>query len=198
MREREPGDALQQTALAGRNRATCSVCGDVIESEQHNTRVVRWGFWDEERQWFQGSPHHEHYCPACWQHEFAREAAAHYEVTDAERFWDILEAADGRLVADCKPMFVGGRPWIRVVDGRLQVLGAHMYRGDEPGAIESRVERHEDADREWFDDVFADVGEHREPPALALLKPEEETPFDRYEALHPHQTTLDGGVDDGQ
>lgn len=195
-RERDPGDGLKQTALARRNRATCSECGEVIESEQDNTRVVRWGFWDEEKQWFQGSAHQEHYCPACWRYEFAREAAAHYEVTDVDRFWDILEAANGQLVADCKPMFISGRPWLRVVDGDLQVLGAHMYRGDQPDVVKSRVERHEDVDREWFNDTFADVVEGSNPPAVALLKPAEETPFDRYESLHHHQMTLDEGEDD--
>lgn len=172
------------------NEATCSECGEPLETRKDNARVVRWGFWDADKQWFQRAPHHEHYCAECWRQEFQRPAAAHYEVEDGDRLWDMLAAADGRLVADLKPMFVGGRPWIRVVDDEVQVVAAHMRR-EEPGVLTNTVERH-DADRDWFDNVFDGAGVDGNIPARVYLKPVDETPFDRYDSLDDYDEY--GGV----
>lgn len=193
-------DVTRRTPLAGRNQIDCEECGDVIEGDLKWT--VRWGFWNVEAQSFEKNAREEHYCQSCWQQEYKREAAAHYEVTDAEKLWNILEAADGDLVADLRPIFVGGRPFIRVVDGELQALGstvhAEEYDGGETRLVKFGSKRVE-VDREWFDETFRADQELPDDahPTIALLKPAEETPFAGYRDVHPDQTTLgDGEVAD--
>jgi hypothetical protein len=181
---------IDRTPLVGRNRLTCDECGDDLGGTDRLPRTVRWGFWDDATQSFEGAAREEHYCEPCWRDEFDRAAAAHYEVTDAERFWGVLAAADGRLVADLGPMFVGGHPWIRVVDGGLQALNATRTAREEGDrrVIKFGVEQ-SDADREWFDETFENAGD-AEQPALALLKPAEETPFAEFEYVDDDQQRL--------
>jgi len=129
----------------------------------------------------------------CWREQFQRDAAAHYEVTDPERFWDVLAAADGRLVANLAPMYMGATPWIRVVDGALQALKSTRSartEGDR-NVLKFGVEQ-ADVDREWFDEAFARAGD-AEPPLRVLLKPAEETPFDEYEIVDDAQQRLPDG-----
>lgn len=182
--------AIGRSACKPVNKIECDECGEVIESEMDNKRTVRWGFWDTERQSFKRRTHEEHYCPSCWREEFEREAAAHYEVESAQRLWDILEAADGRLVADLRPVFVGGRPWIRVRNGELEAMKStrRTVEKDDKQILQFGVER-TDVDREWFNETFR--GEEDLPddeyPTVVLLKPVDETPFTEYRDLHPDQ-----------
>ncbi|WP_256394151.1 hypothetical protein [Natronoarchaeum rubrum] len=185
---------MKRTALARRNRIECDECGEEIGGGDRLPRIVRWGFWDREAQNFDGRSRLEYYCDACWSEEFERDAAAHYEVTNGQRLWDILEAADGDLVADLRPIFVGGRPWIRVVDGELQGMKSTRSRkqaGDDL-VIEFGTEE-ADVDREWFEEVFGAEEELPEGdmPTIALLKPADETPFAEYEELPEDQQSLD-------
>jgi len=183
-------DDLERTPLAGRNRLICDECGDHLGGTDRLPRTVRWGFWDDDTQRFDGAAREEHYCEPCWREEFDREAAAHYKVTDAGRFWNVLAAADGQLVADLGPMVMDGRPWIRVVDGSLQALKSMRSartEGDR-NVLKFGVEQ-ADADRAWFDEAFSRAGEV-EPPLLALLKPAEETPFSEFEYVDDAQQQL--------
>lgn len=112
------------------------------------------------------------YCQQCWNQERGREKAAHYDVTDGDRLWSILEAADGKLVADMLPMLVGGRAWIRVVDGEVESRhSVHEKTGD--GKIRFDTEPTEDFDVDDFGRYFDDPGDR----TRVLLKPVEETPF---------------------
>jgi len=184
---------MDRTPLAGRNRLTCDECGDYLGGTDQLPRTVRWGFWDDDRQGFEGAPRQEHYCDPCWREQFQRDAAAHYEVTDAARFWNVLAAADGRLVANLAPMYMGATPWIRVVDGALQALKSTRSartEGDR-NVLKFGVEQ-ADVDREWFDEAFARAGD-AEPPLRVLLKPAEETPFDEYEIVDDAQQRLPDG-----
>jgi len=190
-----PESGLKRTALSRRNLVSCSECGDELEDAEGNIRSVRWGFWDAEKQWFERSAQQDYYCRTCWYENYDREKAAHWEVEDAQKLWDVLEAANGELVADLKPIFIGGRPWIRVVDGELQGVGAHLYDDgtNEKGqrVLKNEIEEH-DIDREWFDETFRADQELPDDamPTIALLKPADETPFEEYENIDPHQQQL--------
>jgi len=187
-------DDLERTPLAGRNRLTCDECDKLLDRGDRLARTVRWGFWDDEAQSYEGAPYEDHYCQPCWSEQFKRDAAAHYEVTDPERFWSVLEAADGQLVADLRPMFVGGRPWIRVADGTIQALHATkvMREQGDQRVLEFGVEQSDGVDREWFDETFDHVDDHEDDaiPQLALLKPADETPFAEYEHVDDAQQRL--------
>jgi len=177
MSDDQSDTSTPQTACSPLNRIECDECGDPLETQQDNVRGVRWGFWDAARQNFDGSPHQEWYCAECWRKEFKRDAAAHYEVEDKERFWDILEAADGELVADLRPMFVGGRAWIRVRNGDLEGMRVRTRAHEESRVISFDSVRF-DANRDWFGETFSGVEDNDDgPPAIALLKPADETPF---------------------
>lgn len=188
---------MKRTALARRNQIECNNCDEQIP-ERSLARRVQYGFWDPEAQNFENGALQRQYCEACWNQEFDRDIAAHYEVQSAQRLWDVLEAADGRLVADLRPIFVGGRPWIRVQDGELQALRSTVVDSDrlaDPPVIEFGVEV-ADYDREWFDRTFRAERElpDDEMPTIALLKPADETPFDGWGELPEDQQTL-GEVD---
>lgn len=191
---------MKRTALARRNQIECSSCDEDIQ-DRSLARRVQYGFWDHETQNFENGALQRHYCEACWREEFGRDIAAHYEVQSAQRLWDVLEAADGRLVADLRPIFVSGRPWIRVQDGELQALNSTVVDSDQeadPPIIEFGVEV-VDADREWFDRTFRAERElpDDEMPTIALLKPTDETPFDGWDELPEDQQTL-GDVEVGE
>lgn len=185
------GTPETRTPLARRNLIECHSCGEPLETTSRNVRSVRWGFWNAEKQWFERPPYQEHYCHDCWLTEFAREKAAHWEIQSSETLWDVLESADGELVADCKPVFLGGRPWIRVVDGELQCVGSHLYRerfdeNNKP-VLKTKIEEH-DVDQEWFDENFS--VDKTDRPTIVFLKPVDETPFEDYETIDPYQETL--------
>jgi len=184
---------MNYTACTRRNRLSCKECDEVIESRELK-RTVKWGFWDDETQNFEDAARQEHYCESCWREEFDRDAAAHYEVEDAQRLWDILEAADGNLVADLRPIFFGGQPWIRVVNGDLQAIRAtkEMDRRADPPILKFGSEP-VDVDREWFDETFDAERDLPDDsmPTIVLLKPADETPFADYEALPDDQRTFD-------
>lgn len=184
----------QRTALAGRNRIECEECEEEIDGKHELKRTVRWGFWDAEAQNFRDAARQEHYCQSCWSRKFKREAAAYYELTDADRFWNILEAADGDLVADLSSMFVGSSSWIRIVDGDLQAMRSTTEartEGDQR-IIEFDVEA-VPLGKPWFEKVFRDDRNLPDDdyPTLALLKPADETPFAEWEELPEDQSTLD-------
>lgn len=188
----QDSSSVTRTPLAGRNRIGCKECGDVIDGKNELKRTVIWGFWDADAQNYANTTQQEHYCQHCWSKEFKRDAAAHYEVTDAQQFWNLLEAANGTLVADLRPIFVGGRPWIRVVDGDLQAMRATVDAHDESRVIEFGTTE-VDVDREWFDETFRadqDLPDSAHP-TIALLKPADETPFADYETLPDDQCTFD-------
>lgn len=195
---------IQRTGLAGRNLIECTNCESVIDGDHHLKRTVRWGFWDAEAQNYKDAPRSEHYCRSCWSEEFQRDAAAYFEVTDPEKLWNILAAANGDLVADLQPMLIGGRVWVQVVDGELRSMHVtrEMDERPDPPILKHTVEEIEEADRDWFDELFEDVvndedeGQSGEEdmPIIVMLKPEDETPFEEYEELPDDQTTLDSPV----
>lgn len=113
----------------------------------------------------------KHFCQSCYREYRLRRKAAHYDVTDGDRLWAILEAADGDLVADLIPMLVGGRAWIRVVDGDIEVR--HTVRGRTEDGIRFDTEPTEDFDVDDFGQFFDDPNER----TRVLLKPVDETPF---------------------
>ncbi|WP_302083627.1 hypothetical protein [Salinibaculum rarum] len=182
---------LPGTACTPQNRITCDGCNDPLETQQDNVRNVRWGFWDAAAQNFDSAPRQEWYCAECWREQFKRDTAAHYEIEDGDQFWDILDAADGRLVADLSAIFVGGRPWIRVRNGELEGMRVRT-RGHEESKVVSFDTVRFDPDKEWFNNTFSDVSSADEggPPAIALLKPADETPFVDYRETSKDQSTL--------
>lgn len=116
-----------------------------------------------------------YYCLDCYKEEYDREKGAHYEYESADGLWSILAASNGRLVADAKPMTVGGRGWFRVVDGKVQARHSVMIRGDESDDYDIRFETEPSPDfaKEDFDEFFGEA----EMIRLVYLKPVDETPF---------------------
>lgn len=116
-----------------------------------------------------------YFCFDCYKQEFDREKAAHFRYESPDELWSILEAADGRLVADAKPMTVGGRGWFRVVDGQLQARHSVMIEGDadDDWDIGFETEPTSGFDEDDFYDFFDGDSERR----LVYLKPLEETPL---------------------
>jgi hypothetical protein len=112
-----------------------------------------------------------HYCDQCFRSQRTRRKAAHYDVTDGDRLWDILEAADGELVADLLPMLVGGRGWIRVVDGDVEAR--HTVHESTSEGIRFSTEPTEEFGVAKFGEYFDDPGER----TRVLLTPVEQTPF---------------------
>lgn len=113
-----------------------------------------------------------HFCHGCWNEHRGRDKAAHYDVTDGDRLWNILEAADGDLVADMRPMLLGGRGWIRVVDGDVEARYT-ITKQTADGKIAFDTELDEDFDVDDFGRYFDDPGER----TRVLLRPVDETPF---------------------
>ena len=140
------------------------------------------GEWDRRQQGFTasgGGTVTHHYCQRCYMKHYRADRAAYYDVDDADRLWTILDSSDGRLVADCKPIFVGGRPFIRVVDGEIECVAPKHHRSESEQLIRSHIER-VDVDRDWFNDVFSQdqAKADDERPTRVMLKPINETPFD--------------------
>jgi len=113
-----------------------------------------------------------HWCRECWNERRGREKAAHYKVTDGDRLWDILEAAQGDLVADLLPMLPGGRAWVRVTEDGVEARHTTHERTDD-GKIQTDTEPSEDFDVAKFGEFFDDPTDR----TRVLLKPVEETPF---------------------
>lgn len=116
-----------------------------------------------------------YYCLDCYSEEHNREKGAHYKYESADELWDILAASNGRLVADAKPMTVGGRGWFRVVDDTVQARHSVMVQGDTEDNynIKFDTEPTSDFDRTDFNEFFNAANELR----LVYLKPLTETPF---------------------
>lgn len=162
---------LQQT----KNSIECHRCGDTI-TEWCETR--RFGFWDTEKQHYEshGGIEH-HYCRACWQEREGRTNGAHYFPESSEELWDVLEAADGDLVAIL--CWWSGRPAIRVVDGDVEAAVTKPNHGgttdDGTPILNFESEYIDDFDEEQFH-------EDADPPDteglnLVLLRNPEQTPF---------------------
>lgn len=117
----------------------------------------------------------QYYCLDCYKKHYDRENGAHFEFESAEELWSILEAANGRLVADTLPLTIGGRGWVRVVDGDVQARHAVRVTTGEDGDhdIAFDSEPSPDFDRDNFNDLFDGSRDMR----LIVLKPVDETPF---------------------
>ncbi|QIO25481.1 hypothetical protein [Haloarcula sp. JP-L23] len=155
---------------------TCFGCRETFETEQHAYREVFGEVADVTDHGLvfgtTGGVPVRHWCRACWNRERGREKAAHYDVTDGDRLWAILDAADGALVADLMPILVGGRAWIRVVDGDVEARHTTRERTDE-GGIRFGTEPSEDFDVTQFGEFFDEPTDM----TCVLLKPADETPF---------------------
>ncbi|SDL09979.1 hypothetical protein [Natronorubrum texcoconense] len=116
-----------------------------------------------------------YYCLDCYKDEHDREKGAHFEYESADELRSILEAADGRLVADARPMTIGGRGWFRIVDGDVQARHSVTIHGDESDDYDIRfsTEPTPNFDSDDFDEFFGGAKEIR----LVYLKSVDETPF---------------------
>lgn len=155
----------------------CQWCGTDREGHSY---VVLYGDWDADQNGFSRPPCTEPLCQSCWQEHYERVAGAYYEVPDGDRLWDILSAANGDLVADLVHLFVGGRPFVRVVDDDPQVAKVKPTEtGDNTIRFEPEVVEDGSLDREWLTDLFdrsADDSDN-DVPNIAVIRPVEETPF---------------------
>ena len=127
-----------------------------------------------------------YWCFDCHKQERQADRAAHYRYESATTLWNVLEAADGALVADSKAITVGGRGWFRVVDGMTQARHSVTVRGDEDDDWDIGFETKptQDFDDADFIDLFGGAADDRR---LALLRPVDETPF-----VAGQNETLDG------
>lgn len=113
-----------------------------------------------------------YYCLECYKEHHDREKGAHFEYNTAAELWSILEAADGRLVADAKPMTIGGRGWFRVVNGDLEARHSVMVQGGEDDDWDIGFET--EPTRDFGKADFFDGAEKIQ---LVYLKPVDETPL---------------------
>lgn len=154
---------------------TCLHCDR--EREGHSYLVL-YGEWDPDRAGFARAPGTKPVCRACWQERYARTVGAHYEIherADIARVWDMLAASDGRLVADLYGLFVGSRPFVRVVNGDPRGVKVTWRPDHETETLRPTTERI-DFDRDRFDEVLA-AERHHPRGATVILRPVEETPF---------------------
>ncbi|WP_254810637.1 hypothetical protein [Natronosalvus amylolyticus] len=148
----------------------CHHCGATREGHSY---LVLYGDWNPERDGFSRAPIAEPVCRSCWREDYQRTVGAHWEVDDADTLWNVLEASNGELVADLYGLFVGGRPYVRVVDGELQCLGIKTKANREAQVLRV-VPKFIDVDRAWFDELF---NADSDRPTIAIIRPVEETPF---------------------
>jgi hypothetical protein len=151
----------------------CFRCGSAATEFPH---TVTFGFWDDEADNYESPPPARHrYCRECWNRDFKRDQGAYWEVTDDATLWNTLAASEGQLVADLGALFMGNRPFVRVVDGDLQGAITKPKRVDEE-TIRFEPERKDDVDREWLAETLRSA---RDLPAdvPVIIKPVEETPF---------------------
>lgn len=153
-------------------------CHHCDRDRDGHSYLLLYGDWDPDRDGFSRAPVAEGFCRDCWKEDFQRTVGAHWEVSDVEQLWDVLEAADGALVADLVYLFVGGRPFVRVVDGEPQAIAASTRANREEETLRV-VPEFIDVDRDWLQDVFN--AERNLPdddhPTIAIIRPVEETPF---------------------
>lgn len=174
--------------LSPRHKIPCDECDETIEDGDLK-RTVKWSFWDYEHQNFDGPPREEHYCEDCWRERFAAPNAARYNVEDAETLWNLLNASEGTLVADCKPVYVGGRPYIRVVDDFVQVLHFRQTHDNVDGVVRLRSELVQtDMSREEFMTAFSPQEDG--PQVRVYIRPADETPFADFTPRDASQQTL--------
>ncbi|MFC6720938.1 hypothetical protein ACFQGT_00120 [Natrialbaceae archaeon GCM10025810] len=116
-----------------------------------------------------------YYCFDCYRERHDREPGAHFEYESAGELWAILEASNGRLVVDAKPLTVGGRLWVRVVDGEPEARHSVMVQGgeDDEWDIGFETEPTPEFDEEEFYEFFDSAGKIR----LVFLKSVGETPL---------------------
>lgn len=154
---------------------TCVRCGTARADHSY---VVLYGDWDPDRDGFTRPPGVRPLCESCWRAHYDKVPGAHYQlrdISDAERVLDILAASDGRLAADCLGLFVGARPFVRVVDGEVRGIKPVITHEDGDRVSTTSVERI-DIDREQLLDVF--TAERGAPhDAVVILRPVEDTPF---------------------
>jgi hypothetical protein len=112
------------------------------------------------------------FCMRCWGRVRGRDAAAYYTPDDADQLWAVLTAANGTLVADLKALTIGGRGWVRIVDGAVEARHSVREKGDD-GVIRFTTEPSEEFTRERFDELLDQPRDRR----LVLLRPVSETPF---------------------
>ena len=186
MTDKTTGGQADESSIALERE--CRHCGTAIEDDDLTFRVV-YGYLSEVREdnisekqvghvgeELDPGADERYWCFSCFKREREADRAAHYHYEDAAELWDILEAADGSLVADARPLTVGGRGWFRVVDGSVQARhSVHVHGGeDDDWDIGFDTEPTEGFDTADFGDFFESAEEDRR---LVLLKPVDETPF---------------------
>ncbi|MCG1008247.1 hypothetical protein [Halorubrum lacusprofundi] len=170
----------------------CKRCGD--ERDGHSYLLV-FGDWNPDRSGFERPPGMRPLCRDCWTDEYARTSGAHWSIDDPQRVWDVLRASDGELVADLSPLFMGGRPFVRVDgDANMTAVGPTLIDGGENDAgtpvIEEKIVRLESFDR---DALFEAIETGRDLPndtGSVIIRPIEETPFERYTGRGENSASL--------
>jgi len=153
------------------------------------------GDWNPDRSGFERPPGMRPLCRDCWTDEYARTTGAHWSIDDPQRVWDVLRASDGELVADLSPLFMGGRPFVRVDgDANMTAVGPTLIDGGENDAgtpvIEEKIVRLESFDR---DALFEAIETGRDLPddtGSVIIRPIEETPFERYTGRGENSASL--------
>lgn len=158
--------------------STCARCGS--ERDGHSYLVL-YGDWVPDRDAFARAPEQRPLCRRCWSDYYQSVPGAYYELTDradTQRVWDMLAASDGRLVADCYALFVGARPFVRVVDDEVRAVKPTL-RPDPDAADDAYTTTTErlDIDRDRFFEVLDAERTSRPKPAVVILRPVEDTPF---------------------
>ena len=189
-RDEQPPDDAGHRASGGIERDVpdvpdldnCQRCGD--ERDGHAYLLV-FGEWDTDRSGFERPPTMRPLCSDCWTEEYARTTGAHWSIDDPQRVWDVLRASDGELVADLSPLFMGGRPFVRVDgDGELTAVGPTLIDGGENSdgtpVIEEKIVRLEEFDRDALFEAIESYQSLPDNSGSVIIRPIEETPFGRY------------------
>jgi hypothetical protein len=170
----------------------CQNCGD--ERDGHAYLLV-FGDWNPDQSGFERPPAMRPLCSDCWTEEYGRTTGAHWSIDDPQRVWDVLRASDGELVADLAPLFMGGRPFVRVEsDGELTAVGPTMIDGGENDegtpVIEEKIVRLEEFDRDALFEAVESARDLPDDTGSVIIRPIEETPFERYTGRGEHSASL--------
>ena len=171
------------------DRETCYDCGEYLQEEEL-VHQISFAFWDvEESEFEKDEPSTESYCEDCWREIRPHKQGVEFEIDTVDELWEILSASDGRLVADCKPIVLGTRPFIRVTNGHAEVAVVKRRLAGEN--VIGHYSEFKQQDRDWFTDTVESFLDGDLPP-LIYLRNSENTPFGEiYNVQNGQQTMTD-------
>lgn len=156
------------------NRTTCYDCGDYLQDGEFIHEIVYSSWEAQSNDFASDEPQREKYCEECWDDIRPSNKGTQFEVDTVDELWNILSASNGKLVVDCKSHFVGGRPYLRVLNGDVQEAVINRRQvGDGTLGLSTEFEQR---DRQDFEELIESIINGDLPP-IVRLRNSENTPF---------------------